>query len=68
MEGKELVHREKLKIQKEGRNYQWTEVPDGTEIASQDIGERSNLGQDEVPSSTEAGKKEVKADTIQICF
>ena len=63
-----MVQRQQLKIQKEGRNYQWTEVPDGTEIASQDTGERINLGQDEVPSSSETGKKEVKADAIQICF
>lgn len=29
-------------------------------MASQDTSERTNLGQDEVPSSTETGKKEIR--------
>lgn len=31
-------------------------------LASQDTGERSDFGQDDVPPSTETGKKKVKAD------
>ena len=48
---------------KEGSNYQWTERYQIVwKTASQDTSERINLGQDVVPSSTETGRKEVKAD------
>lgn len=36
-------------------------------MASQDTGERVDLGQDEVPSSTEIGKQEIKVEVTQIC-
>lgn len=35
-------------------------------MASQDTGERFDFGQDDVPPSTETGKKEVKEDATQV--